>query len=109
MVLEPIGALFVLAGFVCLLGAEAIGIFTLLTASLLGASTGLFLTFAGNANVQPAHLLLVFLAVDLVIRRSSFLIAVNNLAFPRAGFWLLLTLTYGAVITVFMPRLFAGF
>lgn len=108
MALEPIGALFVVVGLACLLGSEAVGIFALLIATLLGASAGLFLTVAGDSNIQPAHLLLAFLTIDLAIRRPALSAALANLAYPRAGFWLLLTIVYGAIVTIVMPRLFAG-
>jgi hypothetical protein len=108
MTLEPIGALTVLVGLACFAYGPKLSIFALLIASLLGASAAAFITALNNANVQPAHFLLVFLAADVLLRGDLLRGALASLAVPRAGFWLFLTLTYGLLTTIFMPRLFAG-
>src|SRR5262245_60025530 len=108
MLLEPIGAVVLIVGLICLLRSDAMGIFALIASTLLGSASALFLTVFGNANIQPAHLLLGLLGVDLVLRSSSRSAVLETLAFPRAGFWLLLTVTYGAIITIVTPRLFEG-
>ena len=108
MTIEPVGLLALVVGLGCLYHGEGFGVFALLIASLLGASAALFLPSLNGANVQPAHLLLGFLMIELVRRRSSVQAALGGLAFPHAGFWLLLTVIYGGVASIVMPRLFAG-
>jgi hypothetical protein len=108
MTLEPIGALALLVGLACIVYGQKLSIYALLMASLLGASAAAFVTALNNSNVQPAHFLLMFLAMDLLLRGHVLKMGLASLAAPRAGFWLLLTLIYGALTTIFMPRLFAG-
>jgi hypothetical protein len=108
MALEPIGILTLLVGLSCFVFGQQLSIFALLIASLLGASAAAFITAMNNANIQPAHFLLVFLAADLCLRGPVLKAGLESLAIPRAGFWLLLTLIYGILAAIFMPRLFAG-
>jgi hypothetical protein len=44
----------------------------------------------------------------LVSRRAILQRALDGLAFPKAGFWLLVTAGYGIFTAIFLPRLFAG-
>ena len=108
MALEPLGAITFLVGFACLLLGQQVSIFALLIASLLGASAAAFITAMNNANIQPAHFLLAFLALELFFRGSLLRAGLESLAVSRAGFWLLVTVVYSVVTAVLMPRLFAG-
>ena len=76
--------------------------------TLLGAAAAIILTSIGDANIQPAHLLLGFLVVAVLANRDVLHAVPSALAFPRAGFWLLLTGGYVAISAVIFPRLFAG-
>lgn len=108
MSLEPIGGLTLLAGFLCLLCGPRVAIPLLFCFTLLGAAAAAFVGALGGANIQPAHLLLLFLIIDLVARPALLRTGIGCFLFPRAGFWLLLTAVYGVGVTVIMPRLFAG-
>src|SRR6187200_2172229 len=102
MALEPLGAITFLVGFACLLLGQQVSIFALLIASLLGASAAAFITAMNNANIQPAHFLLAFLALELFFRGSLLRAGLESLAVSRAGFWLLVTVLYSVVTAVLM-------
>ena len=76
--------------------------------TLLGAAAAITVTSLGDANIQPAHLMLGFVTVAALANRDLSAAAARALSFPRAGFWLLLTGAYAAVSAVIFPRLFAG-
>jgi hypothetical protein len=78
------------------------------SSTLLGAAAAIILTSLGDANIQPAHLLLGFLVVAVLANRDVLHAVPLALAFPRAGFWLLLTGGYVAISAMIFPRLFAG-
>ena len=76
------------------------------SSTLLGAAAAIILSAIGDANIQPAHLLLGFLLVAALANRDVLHAIPSALAFPRAGFWLLLTGGYAAISAViFPPRL----
>jgi hypothetical protein len=79
-----------------------------LVSTLLGAAAAITVTSLGDANIQPAHLMLGFVTVAALANRDLSVAAARALSFPRAGFWLLLTGAYAAVSAVIFPRLFAG-
>jgi hypothetical protein len=80
----------------------------LFVSTLLGAAAAITVTSLGDANIQPAHLMLGFVTVAALANRDLSVTAARALSFPRAGFWLLLTGAYAAVSAVIFPRLFAG-
>jgi len=80
----------------------------LFVSTLLGAAAAITVTSLGDANIQPAHLMLGFVTVAALANRDLSAAAARALSFPRAGFWLLLTGAYAAVSAVIFPRLFAG-
>ena len=80
----------------------------LFVSTLLGAAAAITVTSLGDANIQPAHLMLGFVTVAALANRDLSVAAARALSFPRAGFWLLLTGAYAAVSAVIFPRLFAG-
>ena len=108
MAIEPIGYLTLLIGLLCLMAGPTLGTFALMISTSLGAAAAAFLTAIGGSNLPPAHLLLGFLALDLMRRPRLLRRALGSMVPFRAGFWLLLTVGYGAVATALMPRLFAG-
>ncbi|MBM0204180.1 hypothetical protein JNW90_14480 [Micromonospora sp. STR1s_5] len=108
MTIEPIGLLTMLAGLLCITLGPGFSIFAFVLSSLLGAAAAVILPALGGANIPPSHLLLLFLSVDLALRRRSVTAALQSVTLPRPGFLLLATVSYGVVTAAFMPRLFAG-
>ena len=106
MTVEIIGAITILIGTVSLfLGADAaLGAFVCLT--LLGSAGAILLGGAGT--IQPAHLMLGFVAVAVFTRPGSLAPAMRSLTFPREGFWLAGTVAFGVAGAYLLPRLFAG-
>ena len=108
MALQPIGIVIFLIGVMCVVFGRRLAILAFFPVTLLGASAAAFLPLLGNANLQPAHFLLAFLAADLLLRPRLLQIGLTSLAINRAGFWLLLTVVYGVAAAMLMPRIFAG-
>lgn len=108
MIVEPIGLLTVLAGIVCFAFGPAVALPVFTSFTLFGAAAAAIITALGGANLQPSHLLLLFLWVDLAFRPALLRSALRGLRFPDPGFWLLLTVLYGVAATTIVPRLFAG-
>jgi hypothetical protein len=104
MDVEPIGIATLVVALLCWANGPAFSIYALLTATLLGSSAAIILTFLNQANVQPAHLLLGFISADLVRRRTL----MPSLSTHPAGFWLMITVGYGVLASLILPRLFAG-
>lgn len=107
MQIEAIGAIAVALGLAGWLAGPRFAIPVFVVSTLLSAAAALILTAMGGANVQPAHLLLGFLALAAA-SRASLRRAGAALLPPHAGFWLLLTAVYATLSAVFLPRLFAG-
>lgn len=108
MQIEPLGAVVLGLGCLGLLAGPSFTIYTFLVSTLLGAAAAIVLTSLSFANVQPAHLLLLFLVGAALVRPHALRTAMNSLAFPNAGFWLLLTATYAVLSAALLPRIFAG-
>jgi hypothetical protein len=106
--LEVIGVITIILGYLGLLVGPwfAIGLF--FASTLLGAAAAIILDNFGGANIQPAHLLLGFIAVSIFTRRDALRLTVRSLSFPNEGFWLLLTGIYAVLSALFLPRLLAG-
>jgi hypothetical protein len=108
MTIEAVGVISLILGTLCFFFGLMFAVHALVISTLFGASTAVVLTAMSNANVQPAHLLLGFFVAHLATRRNVWQHGLECLKFPRAGFWLLLTVIYGIVVTLLMPRFFAG-
>ncbi len=108
MSIEPFGASVLLLGLLALKLEAPFSIYLFLISTLLGAAGAVILTSFGSANLPPAHLLLGFLCLKILIDRGRTTLAVDGVAFPREGFWLLLTVIYAVAGAYIMPRLFEG-
>jgi hypothetical protein len=108
MNIEPVGFATLVLGLLFLLKPLSFAMPIFFVATLLGASAAVILPSMGSANIPPAHLLLGFLALKILLSRDNTIGALAELAFPRPGFWLLLTTIYVVFSALFMPRLFAA-
>ena len=108
MIVEPIGVAAIIAGFLSLIAGLPFATFALLLSTLFGSSAALMLPVLGNANVQPAHLLLGFFVITALSRGIGTKAMLAAARFPRPGFWLALTVIYGVISAFYFPRLFAG-
>jgi hypothetical protein len=108
MTLEIIGALTLLAGLGCMIIGQTFATYAFLISTLLGSAAATVLTALGGASIPPAHLLLLFMSLELVLRPASLWTGLSSIAQAREGFWLLLTVAYGVFSAFVMPRLFAG-
>lgn len=80
---------------------------TLMLCCLFGATATLSLPGLGGAPITPAVLLLPFLFWRALQDRGLGNV-VQQVAFPSAGFWLMLLVIWGVLSALFVPRLFAG-
>jgi O-Antigen ligase len=108
MTVEPIGLICLLAGLFILWSGPKAGFYLLCPAMLLGAAAAIKLPAIGGASVQPAHILLGFVAIAVFQRSELRQASVKTLAFPNAGFWFCLFVFYGCVSAFFLPRIFAN-
>jgi hypothetical protein len=108
MTIEIIGLIAAILGILGLVAGPAFLVFIFITSTLLGASAAVVLDSLGGASISPAHLLLGFVVVCLLSHPAILRRAVGGLAFPKAGFWLLVTAGYGICTAIFLPRVFAG-
>ena len=108
MQIEVIGAVAVLCGLIGLLAGQRVAIPVFVVSTLLSAAAAFILPSLGGANIQPAHLLLGFLALAAVVSRGALRRAGAALVFPAPGFWLLLTAAYATLSALFLPRILAG-
>lgn len=108
MHVEAFGLGVLLVGFFGWFARPGFLIYLFVISILFGATAAIILTNLGGANVQPAHLLLAFLAPHCFNKTRNFRAGLRALAVPNPGFWLLLTMVYGIVSAIFFPRLFEG-
>jgi hypothetical protein len=108
MTVEIIGLIAVSVGIVGSVAGPPFLVFAFITSTLLGASAAFVLDSLGGASISPAHLLLGFVVVCLAGRRAILQRALSGLAFPKAGFWLLITVVYSICTAILFPRLFEG-
>ena len=108
MQIEAIGAITAILGLLGWFAGPRLAVPVFVVSTLLSAAAALILTALGGANIQPAHLLLGFLAVSTAASRASLRRAGEALLPPNAGFWLLLTALYATLSAIFLPRIFAG-
>jgi hypothetical protein len=107
MTIEIIGAIAAVLGIIGVIAGPNFIVATFVISTLLGAAAAFQLDFLA-AGISPSHLLLGFLIVSLMRRRDVRRSAINSLAFPKAGFWLLLTFIYSIFSAFVFPRVFAG-
>jgi hypothetical protein len=105
MTVELIGIFAILFGLASFFLPLTFIVYVFLCSTLLGASAALTLD---TLSVQPAHLLLGFLAYGSLTERGSWQRITQSVSLGRPGFWLLLTTIYAIVSAFIMPRLFAG-
>jgi hypothetical protein len=108
MAVEPIGAFALLLGLLILMRGPVVGFYILIPSGLLGSCAVLFLTAIGGAPIQPAHLMLGFVTLAMFAQPGIPGQMWSALAFPREGFWLLMTALFGAMGAILFPRIFAG-
>ncbi|MEE7448881.1 hypothetical protein MRF4_14360 [Methylobacterium radiotolerans] len=105
MSFEPIGAITVVAGLFCLLFGTDSVVVAFVVFCNLGSAAALLL---GGANVQPAHLFLLFLMIATLFYRNISTLVLRSFRLPEPGFWLLCLALYGVASSYVLPRLFAG-
>lgn len=105
MSFEPIGAITIGLGLLCLMLGRHATVLGFVVFCTLGSAAAILI---GGANVPPAHLFLVFLAVATLCWRKLLANALTALKMSEPGFWFLCLVTYGVLSSYIMPRLFAG-
>ncbi|HEY1541572.1 MAG TPA: hypothetical protein VGG01_04105 [Xanthobacteraceae bacterium] len=108
MHIEPIGIATLVAGLLCLALGLRFATSAFAIATLLGDSAALTLPALGNANIQPAHLLLAFFVTAVSIRKTLFRRMLDGTRFPQPGFWLVMTVLFAIVSAYYFPRVFSG-
>lgn len=108
MHVEPIGIATLVAGLLSLAFGLRFATWVFAFATLLGASAALILPAFGNANIQPAHLLLAFLVAAFATRRAVFRRMLGATQFPKPGFWLAMMVLFAIVSAYYFPRVFSG-
>lgn len=108
MQIEGLGIVVLLLGCLGWLLGSRFCIHVFLASTLFGAAAAIVLSSLSFANVQPAHLLLIFIVCAALARRRALAIVERSLSFPNEGFWLLLTALYAVLSAVLLPRIFAG-
>jgi hypothetical protein len=108
MDVEAIGVLAIALGMLMLPLGPGFGIYVLTATSILGAAAAIQLPALGGSSVPPAMIVVAFFAVAVARYDKLRSAALTSLAFPKAGFWLLVVVTYGLISAIFLPRIFAG-
>jgi hypothetical protein len=105
MSIEPIGLLTVIIGMFCLMLGYRATFATFVVAALFGSAAAFLI---GSANIQPAHLLLGFVAAIVLRRRRELASALDAVRMPKPGYWLMCLVIYGVATAILVPRLLAG-
>ena len=108
MTVEPIGVVALIIGLVGLFSPPTFIVYAFLVSTLLGAAAAFNVSVIGDVSIPPAHLLFGFLTVRLLGSREIKQNIVEEVAFGRPGFWLVLTVSLSLVTAYFMPRIFQG-
>ncbi|NOJ43699.1 hypothetical protein [Bradyrhizobium australiense] len=108
MTVELIGAIALVVGLIGLFARPSFIVYAFFGSTLLGAAAAFILTSLGGTTIQPAHLLLSFLAVRLLADRDTRIGALQAVYPGSPGFWLLVTVAYSTITAYLMPRLFQG-
>ena len=107
MIVEPFGLVIFALGGLALMRGPGATFALFIVATLFGSAAALILG-GGQTTIQPAHLMLGFVALSMASQRGRYSAIIENFAFPRAGFWLACTLVYGVASAILAPRLLAG-
>lgn len=105
MSLEPIGLITLFLGVLCLAFGTGATSIVFICFCTLGSAAAILL---GGANIQPAHLFLLFMAFSALTWKRILQNALESFAAPKPGFWLLCFCLYGVLSSYLMPRLFSG-
>lgn len=105
MSIEPIGALTILVGLICLMLGTGALVHGLAIMAVLGAAAAMLI---GAANIQPGHVMLVFLAFGALSRRREAAAAIRAVHPNEPGFWFACLVAYGVASAFLMPRVLAG-
>jgi len=108
MRIETIGLITIALGLLGWVLGPGFAITVFFISTLLSAAAAILLTSLGEANIQPAHLLIGFLAAAALVQPATLRSVGRSLVFPREGFWLALTAVYAVLSAVFLPRIFAA-
>jgi hypothetical protein len=108
MTIELIGIITLMLGVIGVFRPPSFIVYLFFSSLLLGSAAAFILDSLGGTNIPPAHLLLGFLIYRLLSVESVRKGIIPRIKFGRPGFWLLLTVIYGAVTAYIWPRLFAG-
>ena len=106
MSVEVVGLITLVIGVVSLLVGADFAVRAFIPLTLLGSAAAVLL--GGSGNVQPAHLMLGFLALAVFARPEHLLPVVRSVTFPREGFWYLAFAAYAVAGAFLLPRVFAG-
>src|SRR5437879_4017644 len=93
MTIELIGIIALLIGAVSIFCEPAFIVRVFFCSTLLGSAAAVTLPALGDTNIQPAHLLLGFLAFKLIGSGDPERLK-TGLAIGRPGFWLMLALIW---------------
>ncbi len=105
MILEPIGVATIFVGLFCVLLGDMTMVTVLAIVPVLGSAAAMFVGFA---NIQPAHVLLGFLALGVITRKQELRAFIRALSPGEPGFWFVLLIAYGVLSAYFAPRLLTG-
>jgi hypothetical protein len=108
MSVELIGIITLAVGLLSLAYDSAFIVYAFVCSTLLGSAAAFVLESLGGTNISPSHLLLGFLAFNLMRNGTYLNASVQSLKFGRTGFWLLLTVFYAVISAYVMPRIFQG-
>jgi hypothetical protein len=108
MSIEPIGIVLVVAGLFTVVAGLRVGAYLLCISTMLGAAAALLLPALGGSSIQPAHFMLVFLVVAVLLRPQTLAASISCLGYPGPGFWFALFTFYCVLTAFFLPRIFGG-
>jgi hypothetical protein len=108
MTVELIGIGTVLVGLWALWHGPIAAFWVMALATLLGAAAAFKVPALGDASVPPVLVVAIFLTITVALRPRLRTAALESLAPPGPGFWILLFTTYAVATAFFMPRLFQG-
>jgi len=103
--IEPIGLITIATALIALAIGGTAPIVLVIVTSSLGAAAALLI---GSANIQPAHVALVFAVAAILLRPGGQVFFLRTFATSPAAIWLLLLVLYGVATAYLMPRLLAG-
>lgn len=104
MSLEPIGAITLVLGLFCLMVGYRATTVVFVMMTVMGSAAAILI---GGANIQPAHLFVLFVALATLLWRRMAVDSLDALRPPEPGFWLLCLVLYGAASGYILPRLLA--